>query len=233
MIDDWQPRFPVLHFLLPFWVLCHVSEHQTSSILKIPRSFHLGTWSYVRCRILTTFLLPLLSLEGIRRHLVVNTPCKHKFLFSRVSNYPNSVTCFHQLQLVLSGDVQLNPGPISLNSSCTTSNSKLNYTPLNSRSLCNKLVEFQGLVYGDNLDVIAVTETWPHDGYFDGEILSSSQYTIFWKDRGGKRRGGSVLLAVKTNLLAYRRPDLEPQNSEILVCDLLSPNSFKIAFCLC
>ena len=43
MIDDWQPRFPVLHFLLPFWVLRHVSEHQTSSILKIPRSFHLGT----------------------------------------------------------------------------------------------------------------------------------------------------------------------------------------------
>ena len=38
---------------------------------------------------------------------------------------------------------------------------------------------------------------------------------------------------MKTNLLAHRRPDLEPQNSEILVCDLLSPNSFKITFCLC
>ena len=74
----------------------------------------------------------------------------------------------------------------------------------------------------NNLDVAAVTETWLHDSYFDGEILSSSLYTIFRKDRGGnKRGGGTVLLAVKTDLLAYRRPDLEPQNSEILVCDLV------------
>ena len=49
-------------------------------------------------------------------------------------------------------------------------------------------------------------------------------------------KGGGVLLAVKQELfrlLAYRRPDLEPQNSEILLCDLVSPNSFRIIFCLC
>ena len=38
---------------------------------------------------------------------------------------------------------------------------------------------------------------------------------------------------MKTDLLAHRRPDLEPLNSEILVCDFVSPNSFKITFCLC
>ena len=96
-----------------------------------------------------------------------------------------------------------------------------------------EIVEFQGLVYGNNLDVVAVTETWLHNGYFDGEILSSSLYTVFRKDRGGNKRGGGVLLAVKTDLLAHRRPDLEPPNSEILVCDFVSPNSFKITFCLC
>ena len=94
-------------------------------------------------------------------------------------------------------------------------------------------MEFQGLVYGNSLNVVAVTETWLHDGYFDGEILSSSMYTIFRKDRGGNKRGGGVLLAVKTDLFAYRRPDLEPQNCEILVCDLVSSNGFKITFCLC
>ena len=74
----------------------------------------------------------------------------------------------------------------------------------------------------NNLEVVAVTETWLHDDYFDCEISSSSLYTIYRKDRGGnKRGGGTVLLAVKTDLLAYRRPDLEPQNSEILVCDLV------------
>lgn len=70
-------------------------------------------------------------------------------------------------------------------------------------------------------------------GYFDGEILPSSLHTIFRKDRGGNKRGGGVLLAVKTDLLAYRRLDLEPQNSEILVCDFVSPTSFKITVCLC
>ena len=94
-------------------------------------------------------------------------------------------------------------------------------------------MEFQGLVYGNSLNVLAVTETWLHDGYFDGEILSSSLYTIFRKDRGGNKRGGGVLLAVKTDLLVYRGPDLEPQNCEILVCDFVSSNGFKITFCLC
>ena len=56
---------------------------------------------------------------------------------------------------------------------------------------------------------------------------------IQYSERIEAARGGGVLLAVKTELLAYRRPDLEPQNSEILECDLVSPNSFKIIFCLC
>ena len=77
-------------------------------------------------------------------------------------------------------------------------NSKLNCALLNSRSLCNKIVEFQGLVYGNNLDVVAVTETWLHDGYFDGEILSSSLYTIFQKDRVGKRRWCSTCCETRT-----------------------------------
>ena len=127
----------------------------------------------------------------------------------------------------------LNPGPTASSSSCISNNTKLNCVLLNSRSLCNKIVEFQGLVYGNNLDVVTVTETWLHDGYFDGEVLSSSLYTVFRKDRGGNKRGGGVLLAVKTDLLAHRRPDLEPPNSEIFVCDFVSPNSFKITFCLC
>ena len=172
------------------------------------------------------FSSPLSSWKGLQRYLVISTPRKHKFISSRVSYYPNSVSCFHHLRLVLSGDVQVNPGTTASSLSCITNISKLNCLLLNSSSLCNKIVEFQGLVYGNKLDVVAVTETWLHDGYFDGEMLSSSLYTIFRKDRGGNKRGGGVLLAVKTDLLAYRRPDLEPQNSEILVCDFVSPNSF-------
>ena len=39
--NGWRPRFSVLRFLLPFWVLYRVLESQTSSVLKFLRSFHL------------------------------------------------------------------------------------------------------------------------------------------------------------------------------------------------
>lgn len=71
------------------------------------------------------------------------------------------------------------------------------------RDILSHHVEFQGLVYGNNLDIVAVTETWLHDGYCDGEILSSFLYTIFQKDRGGNKRGDGVLLATKLDLLAH------------------------------
>ena len=62
----------------------------------------------------------------------------------------------------------------------------------------------------------------------DNEILLEKTYSIFRKGREGNRRGGGVMLAVKANILAYRRADLEPTNSEILVCELLPSNGFKI-----
>lgn len=104
----------MLRLLPSFWVLYRVSERQKSSILKtfkFPRFFQLWSWRYVRCRIFANFSSSLSSWKGLRRHLVISTPRKHKFLSSRVSYYPNSVSSFHHLRLVLSGDVQLNPGP--------------------------------------------------------------------------------------------------------------------------
>jgi hypothetical protein len=47
---------------------------------------------------------------------------------------------------------------------------------LNARSLCNKLIEFQALVFGNNLDFIAVTET---PDIKDCEILPGNQYTVY------------------------------------------------------
>ena len=61
-----------------------------------------------------------------------------RIAYSRVSYYPNSVSRFHYLRLVLSGDVQLHHGPTTLSSSTITNNSKLKCVLLNSRSLCTK-----------------------------------------------------------------------------------------------
>ena len=169
--------------------------------------------------------------DAVRRHHGFEAPRKHKFFSSRVGYYSNSTSTFQQAKLVFSGDIHLNPGPNASSSRSTINNSTiLSCALLDCRSLCNKLTEFQGLVYGNDFDIAAVTETWLRDGYLDNEILPD-EYAIFRKDRSD-RRGGGVLLAVKRDILAYRRCDLEPLNSEILVCELCPGNSFKITFCV-
>ena len=109
----------------------------------------------------------------------------------------------------------------------------LNCYLLNARSICNKLDEFQALVFGENLDVVAVTETWLKPDIYDGEILPGNQYTIYRRDRADGRRGGGILLAVKSNILSFRRHEIEPMGAEILVCELLPSNSRKLTICVC
>ena len=63
-----------------------------------------------------------------------------------------------------------------------------------------KLQDFQELVFGNHLDLIAVTETWFTSNISDGEILSNG-YQIFRNDRRD-RKGGGTLLAINNSLSA-------------------------------
>ena len=65
----------------------------------------------------------------------------------------------------------------------------------------------QVLCSTDNLDIIAVTETWLNDTISDGELLDPS-FQIIRRDRN--RNGGGVLLACKSVLQPVRRADFEP-----------------------
>lgn len=111
-----------------------------------------------------------------------------------------------------------------------TSNSNLHCGLINCRQICKKFDDFQGVVYGKNLDIVGVAETWLNADFYDNEILSDKRYNIYRRDRGGNRRGGGVMLVVKTNLFSYRRRDLEPANSEILVCDVYLSTKRNIQF---
>ena len=62
----------------------------------------------------------------------------------------------------------------------------------------SKIGLFKDIVYGQDLDVICITETWLNDTVYDHELLPSG-YTIFRNDRKG-RVGGGVLIATKLNL---------------------------------
>ena len=74
---------------------------------------------------------------------------------------------------------------------------------------------------------MAVTETWPYSSVLDRE-LQLYGFNIYRKDRCG-RRGGGVLLAVKSHLTCFRRRDLET-DVEMLACLIYTRPAFCFLF---
>ena len=125
----------------------------------------------------------------------------HVMKMCHVCYYNNSDATF---RLLMSGDINLNHGPVSASTA-----GKINCLVMNARSLksyhkdsktnwqsaCN-LHRFQDLVYAENSDIICVNETWLNQNISNSEILHSG-FTIFRRDRSD-RGGGGVLFAIKT-----------------------------------
>ena len=118
-----------------------------------------------------------------------------------VCYYNNSDATF---RLLISGDINSNPGPVSASTA-----GKIYCLVINARSLkryhkdsttnwqsVSKLHRFQDLVYAENSDVICVNETWLNQNISNSEILHSG-FTIFRRDRSD-RAGDGVLIAIKT-----------------------------------
>jgi len=61
--------------------------------------------------------------------------------------------------------------------------------------------DLEAWAYDMDPDIIGVTESWAHPEVFDGE-LTLPGYDLFRKDRLLDRRGGGVLLYVKSQLCA-------------------------------
>jgi hypothetical protein len=137
------------------------------------------------------------------------------------------------LLILLAGDVAINPGP-SFHPPTKNLGQGLNALYLNARSLkafvpsdqdlskvC-KITLLQHLVYSATYDVVCICETWLNESVLSSELLPG--YSIFRRDRVGKI-GGGVLVAVKLNLHATRRLDLENENIELVVIELAIENS--------
>ncbi len=88
---------------------------------------------------------------------------------------------------------------------------------LNARSIINKRLEFEALVNIEKPDVIGITESWAHPDITDAEVELDG-YTLFRKDRVGKR-GGGVLLYIANSFRAVQHKLLEDISfSEALWC---------------
>ncbi|CAB4008436.1 Hypothetical predicted protein, partial [Paramuricea clavata] len=78
------------------------------------------------------------------------------------------------------------------------------------------------LVYSGTYDFICICETWLNETVLSSELLPG--YSIFRRDRVGKI-GGGVLVAVKSNIHATRRMDLERENVELVVVEFATESN--------
>ena len=106
-------------------------------------------------------------------------PRRGKYFKPKISYYPNSVSTFSIQRLMLSGDIELNPGMPTNNCNKssrprgrreTTSNIKIAH--LNIRSLKNRehLILAKETVISNKIDIFTISESWLDSSVPDAEV---------------------------------------------------------------
>ncbi len=90
---------------------------------------------------------------------------------------------------------------------------------LNARSIVNKRIQLSAILESEDLDVLAVNETFLGEEILDSEIVGDS-YRVFRNDRN--RQGGGVMLSINSSIPAVRTQDLE-SDCELLWVELTLP----------
>jgi hypothetical protein len=97
---------------------------------------------------------------------------------------------------------------------------------MNARSVVNKIKELKLLVEEENVDVVAITETWLNETITDEE-MNISGFVLFRRDRNDpiKRRGGGVAMYIQNELNPVYNCELsEDSFSESLWCNIICEN---------
>ena len=119
--------------------------------------------------------------------------------------------------LLLSGDIQFNPGPEGSSSPVFNFNlpkKGLNCVHLNVRSLYNKLDELRCVTERNpNIDILCVSETWLDESVTNEEIAINDFNAPFRLDRKDAN-GGGVLIYTKPHVKCLEREDLYDPNIE-------------------
>ena len=145
------------------------------------------------------------------------------------------------LLIILSGDIELNPGPSLLSESDVSSVSSMSdpvfdefnacldaytsFVHINIQSLIPKLDIIN--VELSNIDVLCFSETWLNQSTNSEDILLDGFHTPFRKDRVGKI-GGGVAIYVKNNLVTLFRRDLDVNGLESLWVEIRIKNNKKV-----
>ena len=171
----------------------------------------------------------LVFMAGFTNPCLIVCSSKLRFSKSSICYYANTTSCFN---IILAGDIELNPGPESSGSTAAcnkkpSSNTYFQVYLQNVRSLKNKLDMLHSSMVAHlqplgMFNFFALTATWLTDDVLYSE-LSIPNYTIFRKDRMN-RHGGGVLLGCHNTFEYRRRPDFEQDNLELLEVRLSSRN---------
>ena len=136
--------------------------------------------------------------------------------------------------ILLAGDVELNPGPASIDSGSISNDlsdssiidlsifeQNFSIVHYNIQSLVGKLDQIQ--IELSHFDVIALSESWLSDNVSTDEILFQNFQRPFRKDRVENSYGG-VIIYVKENIPCKRRLDLEIHGLECIWLEIKLKN---------
>ena len=93
----------------------------------------------------------------------------------------------------------------------------------NSRSLVNKLKNFNSFTLTSNYKIYGITETWLSDHIYNNEIFPPN-CTIYRKDRSS--RGGGVMLEIDMNIPSKLLTS--PDDIEVVTVEILTSKPCKI-----
>lgn len=126
-----------------------------------------------------------------------------------------------QLLLILSGDIELNPGPSVNNLNIWYSNVRsLNHT---------KLLSIKSEI-ANEFDIIALTETFLHQNS-TCDLNLDGYHPLFRKDRAN-RFGGGVAAYISESVIAKRLEEFEIDNLEAMWLEIRSTtNTFLLCIC--
>ncbi len=143
----------------------------------------------------------------------------------------------------LSNDIEENPGPTNNNKDipfhiCHSNTRSLvaeldsNYKRLNNKP--PKVIEFEAFCHDNQINILALTETWCNETHSDNLIAIDGLPKLFRRDRVG-RTGGGVALYASNDINIRRLEEIEPPDSEIMCFDFQLPNKINkhVFLCVC
>ena len=132
--------------------------------------------------------------------------------------------------LILSGNIELNSGPVDRNQikkeDFEVFNKKgLHFMHLNINGLLNKIDELRYIARSSNAAGIGITESKLGNTFYDSEVTVDG-YNIFRDDRN--RNGGGVAFYIR-NIICFNRKNCLSDNIENIFIDLLFPKTKPIS----